>query len=275
MNNSEATILVSPDTIQQYQDESTFILLDVTMPVVGADPSQVGEKKIIPGAIRFDLEATFSNNNPFPHTMLEALAFTEKVQALGINQDSQIVVYDDVGLFSSPRVWWMFKAMGHNKVSILNGGLPVWLAAGKSTDAQHKTIEKSGDFSSKPQPGYFSTIKDINTAIENGISIVDARSAHRFYSRVDEPRPNLRRGNIPTSKNLPFQSIINEQGYLPKQKIQSAFQALNLEKDEPIIFSCGSGITACIDAVAARICGYTNVSVYDGSWCEWGTLVDG
>lgn len=265
-------ILVDPDYVQAHQNDPDFIILDATMAVVGADPLKVGEKKVIPGAIRFDVDQEFSINMPFPHTMLPPALFTEKVQVLGINKNSTIVVYDDVGLFSSPRAWWMFKAMGHDNITILNGGLPRWLAAGFSIEQQHKTPKNLGDFQAKVRPEYFKNIDDIRNAIANGTHIVDARSADRFHSRVDEPRPNLRRGNIPSSKNLPFQTIINEQGYLPSEKIEAVLKELKLEKDEPVIFSCGSGITACIDAVAAKICGYSNVSVYDGSWTEWGTV---
>lgn len=272
MPTTNQEILVKPSFIMQHRKESTLVVLDATMPVPGADQSALIAKKIIPGALKFDLDQIFSDNSKFPHTMLSPKAFTEKVQELGINQNSRVVVYDDIGIFSSPRVWWMFRAMGFENIFILNGGLKSWLASGLSVDAQYGKKSTQGDFQARPQAGYFITIDEVKKAISNKQLIIDARNADRFNAKVDEPRPNLRRGNIPSSKNLPFQSLLNEQGYLRKEQLERCFD--NFDLDQPIIFSCGSGVTACIDAVAAKICGFTSVSVYDGSWCEWGTVVE-
>jgi len=266
-------ILVSAHWLDKHSNDANLFLLDATIPVPGADPNNVATKKIIPKALRFDIDTEFSDQTaPYPHTCLSDAIFTAKVQALGINANSTIVVYDDIGIFSSPRAWWMFKAMGHEKIFILDGGLPAWQQAGLPTDGYYGASPSPGNFQAKLQPRWFVNIIDVEkTLSENNVTVIDARNADRFNSRIDEPRPGLRRGNIPGSLNMPFAQVLQDGYYKPVAALEREFKNLKLNKQQSLYFSCGSGVTACIDAVAALLCGYQNVSVYDGSWCEWGT----
>ena len=166
----------------------------------------------------------------------------------------------------------MFRAMGHPSISILNGGLPEWQRAGFATAGDHAVAAIKGDFVAAPQSGYFVDIATVQGVLQQGQALIDARSAERFFGKVDEPRPGIRRGNIPGSHNLCFQNVLNHSGYLPIPELTQCFKGLQLDQNAPLIFSCGSGITACINAVAARLCGFEKVSVYDGSWCEWATV---
>lgn len=229
----------------------------------------------IPNTRFFDLKTAFSNESaPFPTTFPSEEKFTLEAQALGINKNSAIVVYDDKGIYSSARVWWMFKAMGHDNVAVLNGGLPEWLKAGYITEGKSYFTGFKGDFIAHYKPGFMRFYDDVKRASENKVhTIIDARSEARFKSLEAEPREGLRMGTIPNSVNLPFEDLLNSDNQLlSKKEIQAKFQTL-AKKEDPIIFSCGSGITACVLALGATISGYENISVYDGSWTEWGSLV--
>lgn len=268
-----AEILIDCDWLLDQRDNPALIILDASMAAPGAKPNPTAEICTIPNALRFDIDQQFSDpDSLFPHTLPSPEIFSQKAQALGISNDSHLVIFDNAGIYAAPRAWWMFRAMGHQQVSILNGGLPAWRAAGHECDDKYAKTITTGDFEAKFQDRWFVNINDVEQALDNQIvTVIDARSADRFHSRVDEPRPDLRRGNIPGSKNLPFANLLNENAYMPTEELRKQFAALHLDREQPLFFSCGSGVTACVDAVAALLCGYNMVSVYDGSWCEWGS----
>lgn len=196
--------------------------------------------------------------------------FNTLAQQLGINQDSTIVVYDNSGTFASPRAWWMFKAMGHNKVYILNGGLTEWKSAGFPVVQQYLESSEQGDFNGKLDPDNFVDAAYVLSKVGVPSSLtLDARSQERFDAQVPEPRPGIRSGHIPNSVCLPFASVMDGHKMKSPQELQPQLKAL-LAGKEQYLFSCGSGVTACIILLAAYICGYQNLSVYDGSWTEWG-----
>lgn len=263
--------LVSVDALGSRLDESGLVLLDASMPPPGSTPDPSQPINTIKNARRFDIDTEFSDTaQAFPHMLPSPDVFSQKAQALGINNDSTIVVFDNQGMFSAPRAWWMFRAMGHDKVLILDGGMPAWQQAGFECDTEYHQAEHKGNFVARLQTGWFVAMNDIEKATRGeAITVVDARSADRFYSRVDEPRPGIRRGNIPSSINLPFDQVLIQGHYKSSADIEQEFKSLGINKNDELYFSCGSGVTACIDAVAARLCGFEKVSVYDGSWCEW------
>lgn len=197
--------------------------------------------------------------------------FTREAQKLGINKNSLIIVYDNRGIYSSPRAWWMFKAMGHDQVYVLDGGLPEWIAAGYTCEpaTQPKAIEK-GNFVAKYNPALVSDKEDVLQALQNEkYSVIDARSAARFHGKAPEPRAGLRLGHMPGALNIPFETLL-ENGMMRNQaELKQVFNSFSL-KNKKLIFSCGSGVTACITALGAALAGYPNFSVYDGSWSEWG-----
>lgn len=224
----------------------------------------------IPGALILDIEKDFSDlQNDLPHTMLNEADFTKATQSLGVNKESIIIVYDQVGIYSSPRVWWMFLAMGFKNIYVLDGGFPAWKNAGFDTVSNYVMPNKTGDFVAKYDSKLIVDASVVLKAIDDENKVViDARSAERFYGKIDEPRVGLRKGHMPNAMNIPFTSTLHENKLLRQEELTEVFQGI--AKDKALIFSCGSGVTACIDALAATVAGYKNIGVYDGSWSEWG-----
>jgi thiosulfate/3-mercaptopyruvate sulfurtransferase len=191
------------------------------------------------------------------------------MQKMGINAESAIVAYDNVGIYASPRAWWMFRAMGHEQVEVLDGGLPAWIQAGYKTVPQLKEKPtQRGNFISRPQDGMFVNSSDILQALKDkNFTVMDARSEGRFKGLEPEPREGLRGGHMPNAVNIPFANVLDDGVMKSGSKLQTMFQEY---KNKKMIFSCGSGVTSCILALAAEQTGYKNLSVYDGSWSEWG-----
>ncbi|MEN3324206.1 sulfurtransferase [Mariniflexile soesokkakense] len=261
--------LVTVSWLHDNLEAENLVVLDGTINKV-FDASQYQ----IPNTRLFDIKNKFSDvSAPFPSTFPSEEQFQKSAGELGINKDSAIVVYDDKGIYSSARVWWLFKSFGYNNVAVLDGGFPEWKKAGFSTEPMKPYTGKLGNFEAVYKPELMKFFNDIKYASETkSHTIIDARSEGRFKSLEAEPREGLRMGTIPNSVNLPFEDLLKENQLLPDEIIESKFQKL-AKKEEPIIFSCGSGITACVLALGATISGYENISVYDGSWTEWGSLV--
>lgn len=263
--------IVSVEWLNKNLEAPNLIILDGTINKT-FDTSQ---KQII-NARFFDIKKKFSDvANPFPSAFPSAEQFQIEARNLGINTDSAIVVYDDKGIYSSARVWWLFKAFGFTNVAVLNGGFPEWLKAKYLTEPMKNYSGKAGDFVAKLQPGFMQFFDDVAKASKaNTHCIIDARSAARFNSEEPEPRAGLRSGTIPNSKNIPFKTLLNAERLLkPQEELQAIFSKV-INKNDDVIFSCGSGITACVLALGAEISGYKNIAIYDGSWTEWGSLVE-
>ncbi|MCF7569467.1 sulfurtransferase [Sabulilitoribacter arenilitoris] len=271
--NSEILIsqpIVSVEWLHKNLNAKNLVILDGTI----AKTFDVNYSQI-PNTRFFDTKQKFSDvSNPFPSAFPSAQQFQKEARNLGINSNSVIVVYDDKGIYSSPRVWWLFKAFGYNNVAVLNGGFPAWIKAEYPTEPMQNYSGKAGDFVAKLQPKFMQFFKDVVEASKNKTHcIIYARSSARFNCLEPEPRAGLRSGTIPNSKNIPFKTLLNNAGLLKsKEKLKTIFSEL-ISEDDAVIFSCGSGITACVLALGAEISGYKNIAVYDGSWTEWGSLV--
>lgn len=227
----------------------------------------------IPGTLRFDYDKEFClPDSSLPHMMPTEDGFNASAQKLGLHQDDLIIVYDNSGTLASPRAWWMFKAMGHDNVRVLNGGLPAWIAEGLPVVDSLSTPKQQGTFVGSLFAEAFLDAQAV-LAHSNNLSanIIDARSKARFLGEVPEPRAGLRSGHIPNSVCLPFQDLIKDGHLKPVAELEPIFDELTLHDDKASIFSCGSGVTACILLLAAYQLGLRNVSVYDGSWTEWGS----
>ncbi|OYX25153.1 MAG: sulfurtransferase [Flavobacteriales bacterium 32-35-8] len=264
---------VSVEWLFNHLNDDNLVILDGSIKKVVNPSFDISEVQI-PNTRFFDLKEAFSDTSaPFPTTCPTEEQFTKEAQKLGVNTDSAIVVYDDKGIYSSARVLWLFKAMGYDNVAVLDGGLPEWIKSGYKTEIKiEKPIEK-GNFVATFQPELMVFFDKVKEASENNTHLImDARSEARFKCLEAEPRAGLRMGTIPNSINLPYEDLLNENKLIPKQGIESKFQKV-AKKDDALIFSCGSGITACVLALGATIAGYQNISVYDGSWTEWGSLV--
>ncbi len=265
--------LVSVEWLQQHLAEPHLIILDASVSkIVGIEPIEYSEFCCIPGSQFCDIAGSFHlSSSPLSHTMPTDKQFSLQAQALGISSQSKIVIYDNQGMYSAPRAWWMFKAMGIQNVFVLNGGLPLWLRQGYKTDSDYQVTENKGSVTGTLQQGSVVTSQQVLAAINKpDQQIVDARSFSRFCGTAKEPRAGLRSGHIPNSINLHFASLLENGCYKSTTKLTEIFSQAKLSKANQLIGSCGSGMTACIVLLAAYILGYRNLSLYDGSWSEWG-----
>jgi thiosulfate/3-mercaptopyruvate sulfurtransferase len=211
------------------------------------------------------------SSSSIPNMLPNAEHFTSAAQVMGINKDSAIVVYDNKGIYSSPRIYWMFKTMGHNNIAILDGGFPHWQKGDGEISKLDFGLFEKGDFQANLKIDLIKSKEEVFNALNNdSCAILDARSKGRFEGTSPEPRASLRSGHIPGSMSLPFKEVLNDGKFKEKEELRSIINVLLGEDKEEITFSCGSGITASILFLAAEHCGFKNVSVYDGSWSEWG-----
>jgi thiosulfate/3-mercaptopyruvate sulfurtransferase len=271
------TPLVSVGWLAAQLEDPELVVLDASMQPVGTGSGSSGAassgtvEQYIPGARVFDFDQRICDpGSSLPHMLPSPELFTHEVRGLGVNASSRIVVYDRIGIFSSPRAWWMFRAMGHDRVAVLDGGLPAWLHAGLSVDPAPRRVVAPGDFVAAPRLELFVDADHVGRAlVDSAVAVLDARSAGRFLGREPEPRPGLRSGHMPNALNLPF-GVVQAQGHMrPRQELAAILSAAAGDRQR-LIFSCGSGVTACTLALAAEIVGYSNKAVYDGSWSEWG-----
>ena len=270
-NISLTSPIVSVKWLHEHLNADNLIILDGTI-VKSFDALQ----QQIPNARFFDIKQKFSDtSDAFPSACPTASQFQKEARKLGINQNSAIVVYDDKGIYSSARVWYLFRAFGFNTVAVLNGGFPEWLKAGYAAEDTNLYEGGIGDFEANLQLNFMKFFDDINTASKDGThKIIDARSSGRFNCTEPEPKAGLRMGTIPNSVNLPFTALLEAGVLKSKKDLAKAFYMV-AEQDDPLVFSCGSGITACVLALGAELSGYKNISVYDGSWTEYGSLTTG
>lgn len=266
--------LVSVDWLRENLGASNLVVLDASVPPVVPrfiSLNTADHFSAIPGARRFDYDKQICKpDSSLPHMMPDQALFESEVRKLGINNESAIVVYDDVGIYASPRAWWMFRAMGHTRVAVLNGGLPAWIEAGEATVGELAKPASTGNFNAQPIPDLVCDFEAVLSAIyDPNCQVLDARSAGRFNGTAPEPRPGVRGGHMPNARNLPFPQVLNGGFMKPVNELQESLREL-AKQEQKLITSCGSGLTACVLTLAAYLAGYRNLSVYDGSWAEWG-----
>jgi thiosulfate/3-mercaptopyruvate sulfurtransferase len=229
----------------------------------------------IPGAVFFDIDGVADLATSLPHMLPTPGQFAAAVGALGIGSGDRVVVYDVRGVVSAARVWWTFRAFGHEAVTVLDGGLRRWKAEGRPVESGAATPAPRA-FSASLRP---ELVRDLAAMRANVASratqVVDARSPGRFAGTEPEPRAGLRGGHIPGSLNLPYETLYRSDGRLKEpDELRVAMQSAGVDLVRPIVTSCGSGVTAAVLALALHRCGRPDVAIYDGSWSEWGSLPD-
>jgi len=265
--------IVSAKWLKDNLNSPDLIILDTSLKSSIDGKHASSDKLTIPGSRFFDLKGVFHDKeNSFPNTVPRANYFETECRKLGINNQSKIVVFDKFGIYSSPRVWWLFKVMGHETVAVLNGGLPLWIESGYPTIKEFSDDGSEGDFTAKYNP---ELVVDF-TAIEKNTGqrdflIVDARSEGRFNGITEEPRVHLQSGHIPNSVNIPYQEVLRDNQFKPKEELNELFSS-KCAGEENLVFSCGSGLTACIIMLASLRAYSKSKRVYDGSWTEWAEL---
>ena len=273
-----SSFFVTADWLAEHFSDDDIQVLDARMLPPGQEKVRdiVAEYQSghLPGAPFFDIEALSDHTSPYPHMLPRAETFAVAMRELGISSDKHLIVYDEGNLFSAPRAWWMLRQFGVAEVSILAGGLKGWKEANLPLDTGAVTLPE-GEFEARFDPQRVRRVTDVMLiSHEGGAQIVDARAANRFNGEVDEPRPGLHRGHIPGSKNVPWNELVENGQLKPADELRAIFLRQGISPDEPIVASCGSGVTAVVVILALTTLGAKNVTLYDGAWSEWGSRDD-
>lgn len=269
--------LVSTEWLEAHLKDPDLRILDASwfMPAMNRNPRADYEKAHIPGARFFDIDEIADTRSSLPHMAPPVEKFISRMRAMGVGDGHQVVVYDQAGIFSAPRVWWTFRLMGKMDIAVLDGGLPKWIAEGREIEDmppvlrdRHITVQRQANL-----------IKDVTQVAHasklGDHEIIDARPHVRFTGAEPEPRPGLRSGHIPGSKNLPFGDLLTAEGTMKSPaELRALFEAAGVDLAKPSICTCGSGVSASILSLALEVIGHRDHSVYDGSWSEWGMFND-
>jgi thiosulfate/3-mercaptopyruvate sulfurtransferase len=261
--------IVSAEWLMQNPGATRVVDASWYMPADKRDARAEFEAGHIPGAVFYDLDALSDRATSLPHMLPPPEQFARDAGALGIGDEDMVVVYDGAGIFSAPRVWFALKAMGHDQVAVLDGGLPAWKAAGGKIETG-PARPAATHFTARPQRALVRDFDGVKAALGN-TQILDARSAPRFEGTEAEPRPGLKSGHMPGAANIPYRAVLSAEGKLKDDAaLQKLFAEKGIDLRAPVIASCGSGVTAAILMLALEKLGGRQVSVYDGSWAEWG-----
>ncbi len=264
--------LVTTDWLSAALHAPDIRVIDASWRMPGNPPAIDDHKKRrIPGAVFFDLDAIADHSTGLPHMLPKQDDFATAVGRLGVAETDRVVIYDDAGVFSAARVWWTFRAMGHDQVSVLDGGLPKWLREERATVASSAAVHETSY-----QPRRSRELARDHDAVRAALHaqqaiILDARPAARFSGDAPEPRAGLRRGHMPGARSLPHSVLLTSEGTMkPADELSALFAARGVNPDTPVIATCGSGVTAAVIALALEVAGHADTGLYDGSWAEWG-----
>jgi thiosulfate/3-mercaptopyruvate sulfurtransferase len=277
MTSNTLPALIEPDWLQAHLPDPDLRVIDARffLPNENRDARNEYRQNHLPGAVFFDIDAICDHTSPLPHMLPAPADFATAVGALGIGNAHRVICYDDGRYMGACRAWWMFRLYGHDRVAVLNGGLPAWCAAGLPL--------ASGE--ERPVPASFRAVwrsegvvdlERVRRELDAGTArVVDARSAERFAGRAPEPRPGLRSGHMPGALNLPFTRLIGPDGRLINlEELAEQFALCNIDDARPVITSCGSGVSAAVLLLGLHLLGRADIALYDGSWAEWASRTD-
>jgi len=277
MTEDDPKTLVSTEWLAQHMRDPDLRILDASwyLPSSGRDAKREYDAGHIPSARFFDIDEISDSRSDLPHMAPPVEKFISRLRKMGVGDGHQVVIYDGTGIFSAPRVWWLFRLMGKTDVAVLDGGFPKWKAEGREVEDlppmvrdRHMTVQR--------QNYLVKDVTQVASASKLGDQeIIDARSPGRFAGTEPEPRPGVRPGHIPGSKNLHYAQLLNADGTMKdKAGLRTAFEAAGIDLSKPAITTCGTGVSGAILNLALERIGKTDHALYDGSWAEWGMYGD-
>lgn len=278
MSYTNPDALVSTQWVEEHLDDPKVRIVDASwhLPPTGRNGYAEYREAHIPGAVFFDLDAHSAPGTNLPHMLPAPEAFAFAAGTLGIGDEHRVVVYDADGLFSAPRIWWMFRIFGHDNVAVMAGGFRAWQEEGRPVTHEIPSPERA-IYNAAFRPEMVRSLAQMQANVESGGELVlDARAAARFAGSEPEFRPGVRAGHIPGSSNLPYAEIVDPEtgGFRDADTLRAAFDRVGADGSRPVTTSCGSGVTACILGLGMHLIGRDGWAVYDGSWTEWGSHPD-
>lgn len=269
---------VSTSWLEAHLDSPDIVILDASwhLPTANRDARKEFLSAHIPGAQFFDIDELSDTASSLPHMLPSPEKFSSRMRKMGVGDGKRIIAYDSTGLFSAARAWWMFKVFGHDDVAVLDGGLRKWLAEGLPVEEGPARQPQERHFTARFRGSMVKDMREVAAALKSGSAqVADARSGTRFRGEEVEPRPGVRAGHMPGARNVHYASLLEADGTLkPSAAIRDAFAAAGVDLSEPVITSCGSGVTAAILTLGLTLAGARDHALYDGSWTEWGGTPD-
>ena len=278
MASQSVPTLLETDWLAANLDDPSVRIVDASwhLPAAGRSGADEFAAAHIPGAVFWDIDAIADPSSSLPHMMPDEATFESHMNRLGISNDHHVVIYDNVSMMTCARAWWTLRAFGHQRVSLLNGGFVKWQAENRPETADASPVA-AGGYKAAFDPAMVKSADDVSANLDSkDAQVLDARSAGRFAGTDPEPRPECRSGHIPGSLNLPFNTLIDPDTatVLPADALAERLADAGIDNDRPVITTCGSGVTACVLALAMHLTGKDDVAIYDGSWTEWGSRTD-
>lgn len=274
---AEPERFVSPAWLAERLHDTGVVVVDASwyLPAMNRDPEAEFRRAHVPGAVRVDIDTLRNTESELPHMLPDPATFAAAMGELGITENSTVVVYDGAGLFSAPRVWWMFTVFGTHDVRLLDGGLPGWMAAGHPVESGEPARRRPRRFRTHRDRDAVADLVDVRHALNtDAAQVVDARPADRFRGTAPEPRAGVRSGHMPGSINLPWTEVVADGTLADPATITAAVRKAGIDPTRPVITSCGSGVSAAILWLALDRIGYPPAALYDGSWADWGSRPD-